>query len=232
MLFHSCHLRRTWTCFRSQEQLVWVGLLNLTCNAQSPSTSLENLMYIPPYPSTQTSPLQYPTNDFSSRCNCVVDLAAHQAQAPDAMDVSDPAGGHPSILPEPASPFPVFATNSASSSRTHYTGSGTPTYTAGSTPQASSRRSTLTPGGYFAGRSIKGLTLNRSAMFLHPGFAVSPLNSGRHSTSSVPISSGGYRFPTTYSAPPPPPLPHTPGSHLLPHERKPKSIYDPHSTPK
>ena len=78
---------------------------------------------------------------------------------------SDPAGGHPSILPEPASPFPVLATNSASSSRTHYTSSGTPTYTAGSTPQASSRWFTLTP--------------NRSAMFLHPRFAVSPLNSGR-----------------------------------------------------
>ena len=34
----------------------------------------------------------------------------------DAMDVSDPAGEHPSILPEPASPFLVSATNSASSS--------------------------------------------------------------------------------------------------------------------
>jgi len=159
--------------------------------------------YIPPRPSTETSRSLYPTNTFSSRWNCALD--------PDATDVSDPAGGHPSIIPEPASPFPVFATNSASSSRTHYTGSGTPTYTAGSTPQASSRRSTLTPGRYFTGRSIKGLTPNRSAMFLHPGFATSPLNSGRLSTSSVSISSGGHKFPTTYSAPPPPPPPHTPG---------------------
>ncbi|KIJ99731.1 hypothetical protein K443DRAFT_8212 [Laccaria amethystina LaAM-08-1] len=169
------------------------------------TTNIFEKPYIPPRPSTETSPLLYPTNTFSSRWNCVLDLAAHQAQALDAMDVSDPAGG--SILPEPASTFPVFATNSASSSRTHYTGSGTPTYTTGSTPQASSRRSTLTPGGYFAGRSIKGLTPNRSAMFLHPGFAVSPLNSGRLSTSSAPISSGGDKFPTTYSAP----APHTPG---------------------
>ena len=134
--------------------------------------------YIPPRPSTETSPLLYPTNTFSSRWNCVLDLAAHKAQALEAIDVTDPAGGHPSILPEPASPFPVFATNFASS-RTHHTGSGTPTYTAGSTPQASSRRSASPLGGYFAGRLIKGLTPNRSAMFLHPGFAVSPLDSGR-----------------------------------------------------
>ena len=113
------------------------------------------------------------------------------------MDVSDSAGGHPSILLEPASPYPVFATNPASSSRSHHTGSGTPTYTAGSTPHASSTRSTLTPGGYFTGRSIKGVTPNRSAMFLYPRFAVSPLNSGRLSTSSVSISSGGHRFSTT-----------------------------------
>lgn len=191
--------------------------------------------YIPPRPSTETSPLLYPTNTFSSRWNCVLDLAAHQAQALDAMDVSDPAGGHPNILPEPASPFPIFATNSAaSSSRTHYTGSGTPTYTAGSTPQASSRRSTLTPGGYFATRSIKGLTPNRSAMFLHPGFAVSPLNSGRLSASSVPISSGGgHKFPTTYSAPPPPPPPHTPSSAGTDAEEHlgPPPPFDAHSTP-
>ena len=166
------------------------------------------------------------TNTCSSRCNCVVDLAAHQAQALDAMDVSDPTGGHPSILPELVSPFPIFAANSASS-RTHYTGSGTPTYTPGLTPQGSSRRSTLTLDVYFAGRSIKGLTPNLSAMYLHP-FAVFALSSGTLSISSVPISSGGHRLSTTYSAL------HSlhhhihPGSHLHLHERKPKSIQDPH----
>ena len=82
---------------------------------------------------------------------------------------------------------------------------------AGRPPQASSRPSTLTPGGYFAGRSIKSLTPNRLAMFLHQEFDVSPLNSGRLLTSSVLISSGSHRFPTTYSAPPPPPPPHTLG---------------------
>ncbi|EDR01191.1 uncharacterized protein LACBIDRAFT_312490 [Laccaria bicolor S238N-H82] len=50
--------------------------------------------HVPPRPSTYTSPLLYPTNTSSSRWNYVLDLEAHQAQALDAMDVSDPAGGH------------------------------------------------------------------------------------------------------------------------------------------
>ena len=138
----------------------------------------------------------------------------------------------PSILRESVFPFAVFATNSASSCM-HYTGSGTPTYTAGSTPQASSRRSTLTLGGYFAGRSIKGPTPNRSAMFLHPGFAVSHLNSGRLSASSVPISSDGQKFPTTCSAPfPPPTPPHTPGMPPSSAAMEPEEHIGPHSTPK
>ena len=43
MLFRSCNLQRRWMRFRSHEQLVWLGLLNLTSNMQSPSTSLKNL---------------------------------------------------------------------------------------------------------------------------------------------------------------------------------------------
>ena len=43
MRFRSCDLQKRWTRFHSQEQLVWVGLLNLTSNTQSPSTSLEIL---------------------------------------------------------------------------------------------------------------------------------------------------------------------------------------------
>ena len=115
----------------------------------------------------------------------------------------------PSILHESVFPFAVFATNSASSSCMHYTGSGTPTYTAGSTPQASSRQSTLTHRGYFAGRSIKDPTPNRSAMFLHPGFAV---------------SRDSQKFLMTCSAPFPPPTPHTPGCHLHLQEQSQKTI--------
>ena len=120
-----CDLLRRWMRFRSQEQLVWAS--SIQCAV---TINIFGKPYIPPCPSTETSPLQYPINTFSSRWNCVLDLVAHQAQALDAMDVSNSAGGHPSILPErePASPFSVFATNPASS-RSHYTGSGTPTYT-------------------------------------------------------------------------------------------------------
>ena len=183
--------------------------------------------YIPPRPSTETSPLLYHTNTFSSRWNCVLVLAARQAQDLDAIDVSDPAGGHPSVLPgpEPASPFPV--TRNQLRLLPHalhrFRHSNIHSWIDASRPQASSRLSTFTstPGG----RSIKGLAPNRSAMFRHPGFAVSPLNSGRLSTSSVPISNGSHKFPTTDSAPSPPPPPHTPGFHLHPEERNQQKIY-------
>ena len=146
----------------AQSNLLYAVFLNLTSNVQLPSTSLENVTFHLARP-----------------------LAAHQAQALDAMDVSDTAGGHPSILRGSVFPFAVFATNSASSSCTHYISSGTPTYTA-------SRQSTLTHGGYFAGRSIKGPT-----PFLHSRFAV---------------SRDGQKLPMTCSARfPPPTPPHTPG---------------------
>ena len=88
-----------------------VGLLNLTSNAQLPSISLENLTFHLAHPR-----LLYPTNTFTSRWNCVLDLPAYQAQALDAMDASDTAGGHPasfvnlySLLPysQPTLPPPL-----------------------------------------------------------------------------------------------------------------------------
>ena len=98
-----CDPLRRWTRFRSQEQLVWASSIQCT-------VTINNFVkfYIPPYPSTETAPLQYPSNTFSSRWNCVLDLAAYQAQALDAIDVTDSAGGHLSILSEPASPFPYL----------------------------------------------------------------------------------------------------------------------------
>ena len=51
--------------------------------------------YIPPRPSTETSPLLCPTKTFSTWWNCILVLAAHQAKALDAMDVSDPKEGTP-----------------------------------------------------------------------------------------------------------------------------------------
>ena len=100
------------------EQLVWVGL-NLTSSALSPLTSLEQ-----PTSHLACSQRRLP-------CYTLPTHSLHDGTVSptlDAMNVSDPAEGHPSILPEPASPFPIFSTNSASSSRMHYTSSGTPTH--------------------------------------------------------------------------------------------------------
>lgn len=165
-----------------------------------PSSAAKSLI-----PDTDT--LLYPTQTFSSRWNCVLDLAAQQSQPTDIHDINDPTFNYPSVLPEPASPFPAFAMY----------GSNTPVmYSAGSTPQysatAGSKRFTLVPGGNFAGRTIKNITPSRS--FPKPsdiGREQSPIPSGRLSSQiamSNPASAAQYlRSPTTYSAPPPPPIP-------------------------
>ncbi|KAF8152924.1 TRAPP trafficking subunit Trs65-domain-containing protein [Crassisporium funariophilum] len=152
--------------------------------------------------------LSYPTRTFSSRWNCVLDLAAQQGHPTDLLDPNDPSGGYPSIMPEPASPFPVFSIYSGNT--------GTPgQYSAGSTPQysatAGSKRFTLLPGANFAGRTLKNLTPNRS--YLKPGDGrrdSTPMSSARLSSqfvASAPSSAAQYlRSPTTYSAPPPPPM--------------------------
>ena len=91
--------------------------------------------YIPPHWSMETSPLLYLTNTFSSWWNCVLNLGCHGCLRPCRRA---PKQSFPNLHPD--SPFPIFKTNSASSSRMHYTSSGTPTHTAGSMPPASSKR--------------------------------------------------------------------------------------------
>ena len=168
--------------------------------------------YCPP-PSTQTKVLvqgadladvSYPTQTFSSRWNCVLDLTAQQGPSPE-LDAADPSDAHPSILPEPASPFPSFALYS--------TNTGTPGayYQGDVTPQCSAmagrKRFTLQPGANFAGRTLKNVTPTQS--FSKPG--QSPISSSRLSPyipTTTPSSDAQYfRSPTTYSAPPPPPVP-------------------------
>ncbi|KDR76963.1 hypothetical protein GALMADRAFT_225118 [Galerina marginata CBS 339.88] len=154
--------------------------------------------------------LSFPTRTFSSRWNCVLDLTAQQGPVSEIMDPNDPSAGYPSILPEPASPFPVYAMYSGNTGTpgAYMSGSATPQYSA----TAGSRRFTLVPGANFAGRTVKNITPTKS--FLKPdiGRDQSPLNTGRGSSSLVPMSNPGsaaqyFRSPTTYSAPPPPPMP-------------------------
>ena len=166
--------------------------------------------YFPPPTSKvllpDTSSLSYPTRIFSSRWNCVLDLAAQQGHPADTYDPNDLGANYPSVMPEPASPFPAFAMYSSNNTGTpsgYLTSSSTPQYSA----TAGSKRFTLVPGANFAGRTLKNLTPNRS--YLRPG-EPSPIASGRP-TSQINVSAPGsaaqyLRSPTTYSAPPPPPM--------------------------
>ncbi|TFK31772.1 TRAPP trafficking subunit Trs65-domain-containing protein [Crucibulum laeve] len=169
----------------------------------------------------------YPTRTFSSRWNCVLDLSAHNNQAVDPFDAGEPGAEYPNVLPEPASPFPVFALRASNSKQQEspLTAKDSARYSIGSGPQSSStvggnKRHTLPDSagtGLVAGRSVKAgaVTPNRaSTSFLAPGNN-SPLTSSRISTYLPPSTSREYlRSPTTYSAPPPlpPPPPDSPGS--------------------
>jgi len=176
--------------------------------------------YFPPSSTRALIPkfdsLSYPTRTFSSRWNCVLDLTAQQGQPLESYEPNDPSAGYPNIMPEPPSPFPAYAMYSGNT--------GTPNMlSANYTPQysatAGSRRFTLMPGTNFAGRTLKAHTPSKS--FLKPsdaGRELSPLNSGSSRYSAqLGIASGlgntvqYLRSPTTYSAPPPPPMTVTPG---------------------
>ena len=152
--------------------------------------------------------VSYPTQTFSSRWNCVLDLTAQQSPSAELMDAADPSGARPSVLPEPASPFPSFALYSASTAGTpgaYYHGDLTPQLSAA----AGSKRFASQSGVTFAGRTLKNMTPTRS--FLKLGGGQSPIPSSRPSSYipvTAPSSDAQYlRSPTTYSAPPPPPVP-------------------------
>ena len=170
--------------------------------------------YFLPPPSTQKKVLvqaadladvSYPTQTFSSRWNCVLDLTAQQGSSPELLDAADPLGVQTDVLPEPASPFPSFAlysANTAGTPGTYYQGDLTPQYSA----TAGSKRFTLRPKANFAGQSSKNTTPTTS--FLKSGH--SPIPSSRlfsYISTTTPSDVQYFRSPTTYSAPPPPPPP-------------------------
>ena len=162
----------------------------------------------------------YPTHTFSSRWNCVLDLSANQNQPHDAPEMHDPTDStnkHPSVLPEPASPFPV------STSRTGITSPGSPkgnTGSGSSTPSlvvAGSKRHTL-PGSIVAARLMKSSTptIHRaSTSILNPGNLSSrerskerpsvPGTPNKLPFTAPPTSMQSPQSPTTFS----PPLQHS-----------------------
>ncbi|KAJ3517079.1 hypothetical protein NLJ89_g739 [Agrocybe chaxingu] len=122
--------------------------------------------------------VSYPTQTFSSRWNCVLDLAAQQNQPSDMLDQND----YPNAMPEPPSPFPVFSMYSSNTNTT-----GTPgMYSGASTPQYSATAGSKT---------------------IHPTTRGQLCGTRPSSLMLGPQSSAQYlRSPTTYSAPPPPPV--------------------------
>ncbi|KAF9477650.1 hypothetical protein BDN70DRAFT_837474 [Pholiota conissans] len=169
--------------------------------------------YFPPPSSSRTSliprpdSLSYPTQTFSSRWNCVLDLAAQPAHPQETIDPGDPTADYPNVMPEPASPFPGGLSMYSSN-----TTPGLQIAVASSTPQysatAGSRRFTLVPGANFAARTLKNITPSRA---LPPNTIArenSPVPSSRLSAyvMSAASSTQYLKSPTTYSAPPPPPM--------------------------
>ncbi|KAJ2919741.1 hypothetical protein MD484_g630, partial [Candolleomyces efflorescens] len=181
---------------------------------------------------TEPDAITLPTRTFSSVWSTVLDLDANPAPVLEAFDLADPVGGYPTALPEPASPFPMYAIGSSRM--------GTPAtatyqhYSPGTTPQSSvfagSRKFPLTPGGYFQAKVFKSAGAMRTPT--RPSSAIpshlreqSPHPSSARS--SAYLQSGSLvgtmqylRSPTTYSAPVQPPLaPHSPlpgGQNSLP----------------
>ncbi|KAF5313342.1 hypothetical protein D9611_008665 [Ephemerocybe angulata] len=175
---------------------------------------------------TEPDAITLPTRTFSSVWSTVLDLDANPAPVLDAFDAADPLGGYPTALPEPASPFPMYALGSSKM--------GTPMtamyqYSAGTTPQSSvfagSRKFPLTPGGYFQNKVFKntgGRTPIRpsSAIPPHlrdtqsPGVNSARSSSGYFDNRNSAIGTMQYlRSPTTYGPPSqhgPPPPPHSP----------------------
>ncbi|PPQ63886.1 hypothetical protein CVT24_010353 [Panaeolus cyanescens] len=150
----------------------------------------------------------FPARTFSSRWNCVLDLTAQQGVPADILDSTDPSANFPSVMPEPASPFPTFGMHGANMTGTSPIG----TPSGGSTPvfaTAGSKKYPPIPGG-IASRPGKPAPANKPRQTDMPRES-SPL-SGSHRGSmynSPSLSAAAYylRSPTTYSAPPPPPLP-------------------------
>ncbi|KAF9045381.1 TRAPP trafficking subunit Trs65-domain-containing protein [Panaeolus papilionaceus] len=147
----------------------------------------------------------FPARTFSSRWNCVLDLTAQQGIPSDFLDSGDPSANYPNVMPEPASPFPMFGIHNAPLPGTPPIGSpSTPLYSA----TAGSKKIPSLPGGVAArpGKPIQPSKARQSDIPREP----SPLASGsRGSTYNSPsLSAAAYylRSPTTYSAPPPPPL--------------------------
>ncbi|KAH6891793.1 hypothetical protein BKA70DRAFT_1085022, partial [Coprinopsis sp. MPI-PUGE-AT-0042] len=199
------------------------------------SITVNGQPYLPLTPSvrahlTEPDAITYPTRIFSSVWSTVLDLDANPAPVLDPFDPSDPLGGYPNTLPEPASPFPGMAVSSARMGATPIT----PYYQYSSevTPQSSAfpgqRKFPLTPGGYFQSKLSRTNTTSARASAIPVHLREhSPAPAGSQGRSYTPPSSvlgGGVHYlrsPTTWSAP----TPH-PNSPMIMHPQSPSGYDD------
>ncbi|KAJ3575662.1 hypothetical protein NP233_g946 [Leucocoprinus birnbaumii] len=202
------------TFLRSPEELDAFSFARKTTNTahtdlqRAVSINIHGKPYYKP-PTFDTTTLIYPTRTFSSKWNCVLDLASHQSQSQrptNPPDPGDPSTAYPSVLPEPPSPFPVFGLQTSKQSPTtalQISSSSTPT-----TDTARSGGGQL----LMAGRVVKSSTPRMSS------FPIPVINSNPSRMSLPPNLNTTYaRSPTTYSAPPDP--------HHHPHNERPYSMY-------
>jgi hypothetical protein len=146
--------------------------------------------------------VSFPTQSFSSRWNCVLDLSAQQNLGVAELQ-DDVGGGNNNAMPEPASPFPTFSPRTSSAIPVNSAFVPTPS------PQlavAGSKRHTLSE--YSPGRLIKSATPTYyqapSSSLLNPSNQQSrerlPMTPSKLSSTSslVPYPP----TPTTYALPP------------------------------
>lgn len=154
------------------------------------------------------SRFSYPTQSFSSRWNCVLDLSAQQTQSSDILDTNDTSHARGNVMPEPASPFPAYSFYSGTPKQLYSAAGSTPLYHA----TAGSKQFTLAASSSFTNRTLKALTPNktvniRQADNNRDSFQTIPQRPlSRIGGAVTPNSAAHYLWsPTTYSTPPPPP---------------------------
>ncbi|KAJ7167476.1 TRAPP trafficking subunit Trs65-domain-containing protein [Mycena filopes] len=169
-------------------------------------------------PPAPTASLSYPTRTFCSKWNCVLDLSSqpHPEPEDDLMEDGDFSLSIPSVLPEPASPFPSQPRIPSDNMVNILRDSPSPTPSMSAVP---SKRHTL-PGGQplVAARAMAALKSSGTGLGYRASTSMlNPLNSNRDAP-PLPPRSASYpnqytppsisaqaqmpRSPTTYAAPP------------------------------
>jgi hypothetical protein len=148
---------------------------------------------------TDSGVVSFPTQTFSSRWNCVLDLSSHQDRG-DLADLIDTDGGNNNnnALPEPASPFPTFSPRTASALGIN---SAFPPFQLFSLQAvAGSRRHTIASPIIWSGRSSSTPTTSRPTT-LSPPSRDRPYSTITSTTKYAPNVPHFPLTPTTYAPP-------------------------------